>query len=189
MNETKVLVAGTGGQGVVVIGNILARAAVIENKNVVGMVAYGAEMRGGTAYAAIIISNEEIGSPIVDRPHIAIILNQPSLDKFEEDILPGGLALINTAMVAKPVKRLGLQRIEVAATQIAHDLGNVKVANIVAIGALIKHTNLLSMSSVEQGLTDLFTAKNPKLVPLNLKALHAGAEHSVYVPSSVPVDI
>lgn len=189
MKETKILVAGTGGQGVVVIGNILARAAVIENKNVVGMVAYGAEMRGGTAYAAIVISDEEIGSPIVDRPDIAVLLNQPSLDKFEGDILPGGLTLINTAMVLKPVKRCDLQRIETAATQIAHELGNVKVANIVALGALIKHTKLLSINSVEQGLTDLFTAKNPKLVPLNIQALHAGAEQSIYVPNQSAVNI
>jgi 2-oxoglutarate ferredoxin oxidoreductase subunit gamma len=185
MEETKILIAGTGGQGVVVVGNILARSCVIEQKNVVGMVAYGAEMRGGTAYATVILSEEEIGSPFVDRPDMAIILNRPSLDKFEPDILPGGLALLNTSLTGSVLKRGDLRRIDVAATQIAHDLGNVKVANIVAIGALIEHTKLLSMTSVEQGLSDLFSSKNPKLVPLNIKALHAGAKQSCCIlPSS-----
>ncbi|MCI0498966.1 MAG: 2-oxoacid:acceptor oxidoreductase family protein [Planctomycetales bacterium] len=181
MKETKILIAGAGGQGVVVVGNILSRACVIERKNVVGMVAYGAEMRGGTAYATVILSEEEIGSPFVEHPDMAIILNRPSLDKFEPDILPGGMALLNTSLTGSMLKRGDLQRIDVAATQIAHDLGNVKVANIVTIGALIEHTKLLSMASVEQGLSDLFSSKNPKLVPLNIKALRAGAEQSRYI--------
>ena len=93
-HETKIIIAGFGGQGVVVAGNIIARACVIEGKNVTGMVSYGAEMRGGTANATVVISDGEIASPFVERPDIAIIMNQPSLDKFEDLIVSSGLAVL-----------------------------------------------------------------------------------------------
>lgn len=176
--SSKILIAGFGGQGIVVIGNLIARAAVIERKNVVGMVAYGAEMRGGTAYATVIVSEEEIGNPFVAHPDIAVILNQPSLDKFEADVRPRGLVLLNTSMAQRPLNRSDLNRIEVDATRIAHGLGNLKVANVVALGALIGQSKLLAMESVEKSLSDLFAAKNPKLIKLNVEALRAGAEHS-----------
>lgn len=178
METQKIIIAGFGGQGIVLIGNLIARACVIENKNVVGMVAYGAEMRGGTAYATVVVSNDEIGSPIVDHPNTAIILNQPSLDKFEPDIRPGGLILVNTSMAQRGLKRQDLHRIEIDATQIAHELGNLRVANVAALGAFIRHSKLLEMRSIEQGLEDLFSSKNPKLISLNIKALQAGAEQS-----------
>jgi 2-oxoglutarate ferredoxin oxidoreductase subunit gamma len=179
--SSKIIIAGFGGQGIVVIGNLIARACVIERKNVVGMVAYGAEMRGGTAYATVVVSDEEIGSPFVDYPDTAIVLNQPSLDKFEKDVRPGGTVLLNTSMTQRPLNRSDLNRIEVDATQIAHDLGNLKVANVVALGAFIHHSKVLTMASIEQGLKDLFSAKNPKLITLNLQALHAGAQQSRFI--------
>lgn len=181
----KIMMAGFGGQGIVVIGNIIARACVIEDKNVTGMVSYGAEMRGGTANATVVISDEAIASPYVVHPTHAIILNHPSLDRFEPDIVPGGLVLVNTSLMQRAVEREDLAQIQIAATEIAHELGNLRVANIVALGAFVHHTKLLKMESVEQGLSDLFSAKNPKLVELNLKALQAGAERSVYEPAAV----
>jgi 2-oxoglutarate ferredoxin oxidoreductase subunit gamma len=176
--ETKIVIAGFGGQGVVLTGNILARAAVIEEKNVVGMVSYGAEMRGGTANAAVVISDDEIFNPFVTSPNVAIILNRPSLDRFEPMLEKGGLLLINKSLIKRSPKRTDLNIIEVEATQIAREIGNLRVANIVATGAFIRHTNLLEMSSIEQAIKDLFSNKNPKLVEINLKALHTGAEHS-----------
>lgn len=181
---TKMIIAGFGGQGIVVVGNIIARACVIEQKNVVGMVAYGAEMRGGTAYATVVVSDEEIGSPCVEHPDTAIILNQPSLDKFETDVQVGGLILLNTSMTQRPLKRTDLNRIEIEATQIAHGLGNLKVANIIALGAFIKHSNLLKMETIEQGLKDLFSTKKPGLLALNIKALHEGAKQSCFVSAN-----
>lgn len=177
----RIIIAGFGGQGIVVVGNVIARACVIENKNVAGMVAYGAEMRGGTAYATVVVSDEEIGSPWVEHPDAAIILNQPSLDKFEPDVLGGGLILLNTSMTQRPLNRKDIHRIEVPATKIAHGLGNIKVANIVALGAFIRHTGVLAMESVQQGLNDLFSTKNPQLLTLNIKALAEGAEQSTFV--------
>jgi 2-oxoglutarate ferredoxin oxidoreductase subunit gamma len=177
----KLVIAGFGGQGIVLVGNVIARACVIENKNVAGMVAYGAEMRGGTAYATVVVSDQEIGSPCVEHPDTAIILNQPSLDKFEPDIRPAGLILLNTSMTQRPLKRRDLNRIEVPATNIALGLGNIKVANVVALGAFIEHTRLLTMKSIEQGLHDLFSAKNPQLLTLNVKALYQGAAQSALI--------
>ena len=178
--QAKIMMAGFGGQGIVVIGNIIARACVIENKNVTGMVSYGAEMRGGTANATVVVSDEEIASPYVVCPTHAIILNHPSLDRFEPDIVEGGLVLLNTSLMQREVKRKDLQQIKIAVTEIAYELGNLKVANIVALGAFIQNTSLVKMRSIEQGIKDLFAAKNPKMVELNIRALAAGAEHSVF---------
>ncbi|MEN8127724.1 MAG: 2-oxoacid:acceptor oxidoreductase family protein [Planctomycetota bacterium] len=177
-NETKIIIAGFGGQGIVLIGNVLARAAVIENKNVVGMVSYGAEMRGGTANATVVISEDEIFNPFVACPDMAIILNGPSLDRFEPQIEKAGLVLMNTSMIQRDPVRTDLACIKVDATRIAHEIGNLRVANIISVGAFIEHTSLLSMDSIEQAIADLFSSKNPKLVEVNLKALHAGAEQS-----------
>ncbi len=178
--QAKIIMAGFGGQGIVVIGNILARASVIEDKNVTGMVSYGAEMRGGTANSTVIISDEEIASPYVVHPTHAIILNHPSLERFEPELVPGGTVLLNTSLTQRAVRREDVAQIRIAATETAHELGNLKVANMVALGAFIEHTKLLAMHSIEQGLNDLFGVKKPALVELNLKALAVGAERSVY---------
>jgi len=176
--ETKIVIAGFGGQGIVLIGNIIARAAVIEELNVVGMVSYGAEMRGGTANATVVISNDQIASPIVTHPDMAIILNQPSLDRFESRVSKDGLVLLNTSMIKRDPVRTDLTCIKVDGTLIAHQIGNVRVANVVTLGAFIEHTKLVEIKSIEQGIKDLFANKNPKMTEINLKALHAGAEHS-----------
>lgn len=185
--QAKIMMAGFGGQGIVVIGNIIARACVIEGKNVAGMVSYGAEMRGGTASATVVISDEDIASPYVVNPTHAIILNHPSLDRFEPDLVEGGLVLVNTSLMQRAVERGDLTQIKIAATEIAHELGNLKAANMVALGAFIRQTDLLGMPSIEQGLSDLFSSKNPKLVELNLRALHAGAERGILEPARTPV--
>ena len=174
--EMKLVIAGFGGQGVVVAGNILARACMAEGKNITGMVSYGAEMRGGTANSTIVISDTWIASPIVEKPDVAIVLNQPSLDKFEERMAPKGLVVINSSMTEREVERVDLEVIKVNATEIAHQLGNVRVANIVAMGALIRHTNMLEMSSMIGAIEELFSQKKPGLIEINNKALRAGAE-------------
>ncbi len=178
-HETRIIIAGFGGQGVVVAGNIIARACVIEGKNVAGMISYGAEMRGGTANATVVISDREIASPFVERPDIAIIMNQPSLDKFEEMIVSRGLAVLNTSLVDRAVQREDLDVAEIEASGIAHRLGNVRVANIVAVGAFAARTNLLEMSSLVRGIEDLFSAKKASLVDINKEALRQGAQMMV----------
>jgi 2-oxoglutarate ferredoxin oxidoreductase subunit gamma len=183
-SETRIIIAGFGGQGIVLVGNLIARGALIEGKNVTGMVAYGAEMRGGTAYATVVVSDEEIACPFVERPDTAIVLNRPSLDKFEPAVLPGGLILVNTSLVKRDLNRTDVSAIFVAATEIAQELGNLKVANLAALGAFIQHTGLLQAESVQQAVEDLFSSKNPKLLPLNLAALKAGMEQSRFAEAA-----
>lgn len=179
--QTRIIIAGFGGQGIVLIGNLIARGALIEGKNVTGMVAYGAEMRGGTAYATVVVSEDEIACPFVEKPDTAIVLNRPSMDKFEPAVQPGGLILVNTSLVQRDLKRMDISAIFVAATEIAQELGNLKVANLAALGAFIQHSGLLQPQSIQQAAEDLFSSKNPKLLPLNLAALKAGMQQSRFV--------
>lgn len=187
--QAKIVIAGFGGQGIVLIGNVLARACVIEGKNVVGMVSYGAEMRGGTANASVIISNDEIASPFVVTPSHAIILNHPSLDRFEPDVDPGGVVLMNTSLMQRQLQRKDLDCIHIAATDVAHELGNLRVANIVALGAFVQHTGLVKIDSIEQGIKDLFAAKKSELVEINLQALQAGASRSRFEPAGAGIEV
>ena len=177
--EAKIIIAGFGGQGVVLTGNLLARAGMAEDKHVTGMVSYGAEMRGGTANSTVVISDNDIASPFVVNPNNAIILNQPSLDKFEDKLLANGLVVINTSMISREVIRDDLEVVKIAATDIANDLGNVRVANIVSFGAFIKKSALLKTESVMQAIEELFLSKKPKLVEINKKAFQQGAANCV----------
>lgn len=177
-SQMRIIIAGFGGQGVVLTGNLIARAALKENKNVTGMVAYGAEMRGGTAFAAVIVSGEEIACPFVETPDAAIVLNQPSLDKFEPDVAADGLLLVNTSLVKRGPKREDIDRIFVPATEIAQRLGQLKVANLAALGAFVRHTGLVKEESIRQAVKDLFAEKNPALTEVNLAAFDAGLTQS-----------
>ena len=172
-NETKIIIGGFGGQGVVSVGTILARAAMAEDKYVTQMVSYGAEMRGGTANSTVVISDSEIASPVIERPDVAILLNQPALDKFEERIVNGGLAVVNTSLVGRQVKREDLDVVKVDATNTANRLGNVRVANIVALGALVAKTGLVKTASVERAIEEIFSQKKAGLIEINKKALAA----------------
>ncbi|MEJ5260959.1 MAG: 2-oxoacid:acceptor oxidoreductase family protein [Anaerohalosphaeraceae bacterium] len=178
MSQMRIIIAGFGGQGVVLTGNLIARAALKENKNVTGMVAYGAEMRGGTAFAAVIVSDDEIACPFVETPDAAIVLNQPSLDKFEPDVAAGGLLLVNTSLVKRGPKREDIDCIFVPATEIAQNLGQMKVANLAALGAFVRHTALVKEESIRQAVKDLFSEKNPALTAVNLAAFEAGLGES-----------
>ena len=184
--ETKIIIAGFGGQGVVLAGNIIARACVIEDKHVAGMVSYGAEMRGGTANATVIISDAPIASPIVQTPDIAIILNQPSLDKYEDKIVSGGLVVVNTSLVSREVRRSDLKAARINAGDIARRLGNMRVANIVMLGTFVRSTGLLKISSLEKAIEDLFSKKKASLVEINQKALRHGAGQTKRQIKTIP---
>ena len=174
--QKKITIAGFGGQGVVLAGNIIARACILEGKNVTGMVSYGVEMRGGTANASIVISDKEIASPVVESPDIAIILNQPSLDKFEDTISKDGLVIMNSSLTERDLNRSDLDYVKIKATDLANDMGDVRAANIAALGCFIEKTKLLKMESIERAINDAFKSKKKGLAELNIKALHKGAE-------------
>lgn len=174
--ETKIVIAGFGGQGIVLAGNILARACVIEDKHVAGMASYGVEMRGGTANASVVISDSEIASPFVEKPEIAIILNQQSLDRFEPMVIKGGLIVVDSSMTTRKVKRDDIDVVSIPAADIARWLGNAKVANIIMLGAFIGKTGLLQLANIEKAIEELFVRKKAVLIKINKKALREGAK-------------
>lgn len=170
------MIAGFGGQGIVLAGNVLAQTALAENKNVAAMVSYGAEVRGGTANCTLIISDQEIASPVVDNPAIAIILNQQSLDKFEDTVEKNGLIVLNSSLIERNVKRDDVKVLKIPATDLANGLGNVRVANLILLGAFIKKTNILDLNKVIEILPKAFPKHKQDLVEINKKALMKGAE-------------
>lgn len=173
-HELKIKIAGHGGQGIVLAGNILARACMTEGKHVTGMVSYGAEMRGGTANATLVISDEEIASPVVEYPNAALFLNQPSLDLFEDRLVPGGRILLNTSMIQREPHRQDIEIGHIEATRIARDCGDDRVANIVALGAFVRMLSVVTPESVRVAIETLFSMKNRKMIDINLKAFEQG---------------
>jgi len=171
------IVAGFGGQGVLIIGNLLAYAAMIEGRCVTYLPIYGVEMRGGTANCTIVISSREIGSPIVQRPQSAIVMNLPSLLKYGPRVVEGGLLIINSSLIdPREASRRDIELLSVPANDIAIENGNPKLANMVILGAFIEKTGLVEMTSLVSSFEKVLDKKYHFLVPANVKALQSGAE-------------
>lgn len=168
------IMAGFGGQGMMLAGQLLTYAGMLENKQVTWIPSYGPEMRGGTANCSIIVSDEPIGAPIVTEPSAVVAMNLPSLDKFEETIQSGGLLLINSSLIERNSKRTDIKICKVPANEIANDLGNSKVANMVMLGALVAVTGAVSPDSVLHAFGKMF-ANKPGLLSINEEALKRGA--------------
>jgi 2-oxoglutarate ferredoxin oxidoreductase subunit gamma len=178
-----VIIAGFGGQGVLVIGNLLAYAAMKEGRYVTYLPTYGVEMRGGTANCTIVISSQEIGSPIVGRPHATIVMNLPSLIKYEPQILPKGALLINTSLIdLKETSRSDIELLPVPANEIAIKNGNPKLANMVVLGAFIEKTKLVRMISLFESFEKVLDEKYHSLIPYNIEAIQIGAEYAKSLP-------
>jgi 2-oxoglutarate ferredoxin oxidoreductase subunit gamma len=172
-----IIIAGFGGQGVLIIGNLLAYAAMIEGRQVTYLPIYGVEMRGGTANCTIVLSSREIGSPIVQKPHSAIVMNLPSLLKYEPRVLEGGLLLINSSLIDPgEASRQDINVLPVPANDIAIENGNPKLANMVALGAFIEKTGLVEMTSLFNSFEKVLDKKYHSLIPANVKAIERGAE-------------
>jgi 2-oxoglutarate ferredoxin oxidoreductase subunit gamma len=175
-DEIRIKAAGSGGQGIVLAGNIIARAAVLEGRTITGMVSYGVEMRGGTANATVIVSDNEIASPVVDYPGHAIILNQPSFDRFEPLVVENGLIVFNSSLVEPSGLRSEVDYSSIPATDIAKEMGDVRVANMVILGGYVRTSEIFNSKTVEQSIENLFSSKNPKLIDLNIRAFREGFE-------------
>ena len=171
----KTIFAGFGGQGVLSMGLNLAQAAMLEGKNVTYLPAYGAEVRGGTANCTVAISDEEIASPVASSPEFIVAMNQPSLIRFQNQIQSGGLFFVNSSLIEAEISRGDVDIVVVPASSIAEELGSPKSANMVMLGAFTKKTNLVSMSSMIDGLKDSLKDKQ-KLLAINKEALMAGYE-------------
>ncbi|HSW36180.1 MAG TPA: 2-oxoacid:acceptor oxidoreductase family protein [Candidatus Limnocylindrales bacterium] len=177
MNDKyEVIMAGFGGQGVMMMGQLLAYSGMLEGLQVTWMPSYGPEQRGGTANCTVVLSSHAIGSPVVERPAAVIAMNRPSLDKFEDAILPDGLLIINSTLVGRLSGRLDLTVLAIPASQVADDLGNGQIANMVALGAFLEATDLVQLESVLQSLKKILPAHRHNLIPQNEQALRRGME-------------
>lgn len=173
--EKKLIIAGFGGQGVVMAGTLLAHAGMLEKKKVAFVPSYGPEMRGGTANCTVILKDCEIYSPVVTYPDILMALNQPSLEKFEQNILKGGLIIYNASLTEPPKKRKDVEYLGIRATELAGQLGDIRVANTVMLGALIARTHLVKRETfIDRTLPELLTGKKASLVDINRKAFLTG---------------
>jgi len=173
--QSDVIMAGFGGQGILLIGKMLAYAGMHEGKEVSWLPSYGPEMRGGTANCTVVISDRPVGSPVIRSPRAVLAMNLPSLDKFEPDVRPGGLLLINTSLIARKSTRDDVTVIDVPANEIANELGNRRGANMVALGAYLGATGAVSVEGIVDVIRQTFAAK-PGVIDINITALNRGHE-------------
>ena len=175
-----VIIAGFGGQGIMLIADILALVAMKEEKNVTWMPSYGVEMRGGTANCTVVLSSEEIGSPVTGHPMSAIVMNEPSLLKYEPMVKSKGFLLVNTSLIdPEKAKRKDIDTLLLPANYIAKKLGNSQMANMVALGAFIEKTKVVSLDLAIKLLPEIFPERPPKFISNNSRAIEKGAEFAV----------
>lgn len=168
------LAAGFGGQGIMMLGQLVAYSGIHQGRHVTWIPAYGPEMRGGTANCSCVVSSEEIGSPVVGQADVVLVMNQPSLDKFEPRVKSGGFLIYDCDLVKYDKPREDITAIPVPAKMIAHELGSEKVANIVMLGAIVKATGIVSESDCLETIKEKLGAKKPQFLPLNLEAFEKG---------------
>lgn len=181
----EIIIAGFGGQGVMSMGQIIAIAGMSEGKHVSWLPSYGPEQRGGTANVSVIVSDEPIGSPVVTQPSVAIVLNNPSFDKFEQTVKRDGILIVNASLVARKSKRNDITVIEVEANKIANELGNGKVANTVLLGAFLEISKALKPTSVINSLKTVLPEKKHHLIEINEHALKKGSEQVLIKKSNI----
>ena len=173
--HNEVILAGFGGQGVLLIGKLLAYAGMKAGLEVTWMPAYGPEMRGGTCNCTVVLSDKQVGSPVSQRPHAAIVLNMQSIDKFEPLVRPGGILVVNTSLINRPPLRTDITNVLVPANQIANDVGTAKAANMVALGALLGASGLVDAELVRSVLAETFAGR-ARIVEINHTCLAKGME-------------
>ena len=173
MAHQEIIFAGFGGQGILSMGKFLAYAGMDEELNVSWLPSYGPEMRGGTANCSVILTNENIGSPIVTDATAVVVMNRPSLDKFENVVVPNGLLIMDSDLVTRDVNRDDINVIRIPAQTIAEQLGSKKISNMILLGALIEKTNIVPMEALLKALKEHGKAQ---FYDLNKAALEKGAE-------------
>ncbi len=174
--QEEIIISGFGGQGALFAGMLLAYAGMDSGRNVTWIPSYGPEMRGGTAHVIVIIGDEAIGSPVIRRPSAAIVLNNPSMEKYEPLVKEGGVLVYNSSLIAGQTRRTDIRCIATPASDIAAELGSVKMANVVLLGALVAATGVLPLEALSKALRDHLPASKRQLLEGNLNALRRGAE-------------
>ena len=176
--QSEVIISGFGGQGTLYAGQVYAYAGMDEGKHVTWIPSYGPEMRGGTANCTVVISDEEIGSPSALHPRAVIALNLPSLDKYEPLVAPGGFLIVNESMVNRQPTRTDIHWLMISANNIARELGNERVANMVLLGALEANMKALPDGALERALQAHTAERLKKFIGMNIEAMHRGAEYN-----------
>jgi 2-oxoglutarate ferredoxin oxidoreductase subunit gamma len=172
--ETSIIISGFGGQGALFAGQLLAYAAMDAGQHVTWIPSYGPEMRGGTAHCTVIISDRAIGAPLVNRPDIAVVLNGPSFEKYEELVLPGGLLAVNRSIVEARTTRTDIESLYVDGNDIAEQMGSGKMMNMAMIGALLARRPVLELHDVELALSEHLPANKAHLLEGNIQTLRRG---------------
>jgi 2-oxoglutarate ferredoxin oxidoreductase subunit gamma len=172
--KEEIIIAGFGGQGVLSMGKILAYSGLMEDKEVTWMPAYGPEQRGGTANVTVIISDSKISSPILSKYDVAIILNQPSLEKFEQKIKPGGILIYDGYGIINPPTRKDIKIYRIDAMDAANEMNNAKTFNMIVLGGLLKVLPMVSIESVLKGLKKTLPERHHHLIPMNEEAIRKG---------------
>ena len=172
----EIVIAGFGGQGILFSGKVLVYAGMMEGHQVSWLPSYGPEMRGGTANCSVILSDNPIGSPIVNDPQVLVAMNLPSLDKFEKAILPNGIAFIDSTLITRKVARDDVTSYYIPATQIANDNGLKGLANIVMLGKVVREIGVMDMGSMERALMKVIPERKRNMLEANLKAVGLGYE-------------
>lgn len=176
MRENQIVIAGFGGQGLLFSGKVLAYAGLHEGRHLSWLPSYGPEMRGGTANCNVILSDRDVGSPIVTHPDILMVMNTPSLDKYEDDVQPGGKIFVDSSLISRKVRRADVDVYYIPATQMAIDLGVPTLANMVLLGALVEKTGCIENESLDAALQKVIPARRANMLELNRKALQAGKD-------------
>ena len=171
---TQILIAGFGGQGVLFAGKFLAYKGLLENKQVSWLPSYGPEMRGGTANCSVILSDEPVGSPIVSSPDALIVMNLPSLDKYEKSVVPGGKLFIDSTLIGRKTDREDISAYYIPATKMASDAGIPTLANMIILGTMIKETGAVSFEDLTDAMKKVVSAKRAELLEMNIRALQTG---------------
>ena len=174
--KKEIIISGFGGQGVLSMGKILAYSGLMEDKEVTWMPAYGPEQRGGTANVTVIVSDERISSPVLSKYDIAIVLNQPSLDKFESRVKPGGILLYEGIGIINPPTRKHIDIYRIDAMYKATELKNTKVFNMIVLGGMLRVAPVVSEKGVENALFKTLPERHHKLIPLNMDAIKVGGD-------------
>jgi 2-oxoglutarate ferredoxin oxidoreductase subunit gamma len=176
--QTELILSGFGGQGIMFAGQIISYAAMDAGREVTWIPSYGPEMRGGTANCTVVIADEEIGSPVVKNPDAALAMNLPSLDKYESMIKPGGVLVVNSSMVDRAPRRTDIKAICIPCNEIAEEIGTTRLANMVAVGALIAGSSVLSIADLEAALNAHMPGRHKHLLPKNIEAIQKGAAYT-----------
>ncbi|MBQ6239690.1 MAG: 2-oxoacid:acceptor oxidoreductase family protein [Firmicutes bacterium] len=177
MSTTQFLFAGFGGQGILFAGKFTAYKGLIDNKHVSWLPSYGPEMRGGTANCSVIVSDDPVGSPIVTHPDVLVAMNLPSLDRYEDAVVPGGTIFVDSTLIERKVKRTDVTVKYIPATQLASENGLTTLANMIIMGSILQATGGYNEESVNAALAKVVSARHQDLLEFNKKALDIGAKY------------